>query len=50
LSHIEKHPKDNNQNSFDDDVNKAELDDENNKQNFHFFFFQKIILCITHTM
>ena len=45
MSHVEKCPKENNQNSFDDDVNKAESDDENdinsedenNKLNFHCF-------------
>ncbi|KIM92271.1 hypothetical protein PILCRDRAFT_56974, partial [Piloderma croceum F 1598] len=45
LSHVEKCPKENYQNSFDEDVNKAESDhesdidseDENNKLNFHCF-------------
>ena len=57
LSHVEKCPNENNQGSFDDDIDEYELDDENNmdsedennKMTFHCFFY-KIILCITHTM
>ena len=45
MSHVGKCPKENNQNSFDDNVDKAELDDENNidsedennKLTFHYF-------------
>jgi hypothetical protein len=45
LSHVEKRPKENNQGSFDDDIDEYELDDENNidsedennKKTFHHF-------------
>jgi len=37
LSHVEKRPKKYEQNSFDDDINGADSEDENDKVTFHHF-------------